>query len=113
VSRQAFPRKIGKKVRGVSETHVFHNIAYACSICGILALGIAGTHRQLCITDYKYRKAAGKKHYFNWFAHQAFAYTIFVSKGHLPEWASDRQSALARHEILYLSWASVFFQPCL
>ena len=30
-----------------------------CRICGILALGIADPHSQLCITDYKYRKAAG------------------------------------------------------
>ena len=46
-------------MRRVSETHC--NIAYTCSVCGISALGVAGTHSQLCIADYKYRKAAGKK----------------------------------------------------
>ena len=58
VSRQAFSRKIGKKVRGVSETHGYHNVA--CGIYGIWALGIAGIHSQLCIADYKYRYTAGK-----------------------------------------------------
>ena len=77
VSRQAFPRKIGNKVRGVSETYVYHN--YACRICVISTLGIAGTHSQLCIMDNKYRKAAGKKHYFNWFAHQACIYTYLTN----------------------------------
>ena len=41
VSRQAFPRLIGKKVRGVSKTHGYHNVAYACCIYGISALGVA------------------------------------------------------------------------
>ena len=75
VSRQAFPRKIGKKVRRVSETHEDRNITYACRVCGISTLGIAGTCSQLCITDYKKRNAAGKNHYFNWFAHQACTHT--------------------------------------
>jgi len=45
VSTQAFSRKIGQQVRGVSETHGYHNVAYtfrfACRIYGISALGIA------------------------------------------------------------------------
>jgi len=44
----------------------YHNIAYACHVCGISALGIASTHIQLCITDYKYRKAAGKAAALSW-----------------------------------------------
>ena len=58
----------------MSETHGFRNITYACHVCGISALGIAGTHTQLCITDYKYRYAARKNDYFNWFADQACAH---------------------------------------
>jgi len=39
-------RKIGKKVRGVSETHVYRNVAFgfAYAIYGISALDLAGTH---------------------------------------------------------------------
>jgi len=44
VSRQAFPRKIGKKVRGVFETHGYRNVAFACRIYGNLALGTALQH---------------------------------------------------------------------
>jgi len=61
---------------------------------------IAGTHRQLCITDYKYRYAAGKI-IFNWLAHQACTHIFgeFSSqKGTCPKWASDRRSPLAWHE---------------
>jgi len=32
VSRQAFPRKIGQKVRGVSETHGYHNVTHATAM---------------------------------------------------------------------------------
>jgi len=57
VPRQAFPRKIGKKLRGVLETHGYNNVTNC--VYGISALGAAGTHSQLCIADYKYRYAAG------------------------------------------------------
>jgi len=65
VSRQAIPRKIGKKVRGVSETHGYHNLAYAFRFAcyGISALDIADTHSQLCIADYNYRYAAGNYYF--------------------------------------------------
>jgi len=36
------------------------DVRFACRVDGILTLDVAGTHRQLCITDYKYRYAAGK-----------------------------------------------------
>ena len=44
-----FPKKIGKQVRGVSKTHGYRNVAYAFACCLHLhlALGVAGTHRQL------------------------------------------------------------------
>ena len=32
VSRQAFPRKIGQKVRWVSKTHGYHNVTYATAM---------------------------------------------------------------------------------
>jgi len=68
MSSQAFPRKIGKKVRGVSEMNGYRNVTYAFELAyhvyGISALGVAGTHRQLCITEYRYRYAAGKKYFF-------------------------------------------------
>ena len=72
MSRQAFLRKIGKKVRRVSETQEYHNVTYtfAYHVYGISALGIAGTHSQLCIVDSKYRYIAGKKK-FNQLAHHA------------------------------------------
>jgi len=57
-----FPKKIGKQVRGVSKTHEYHNVAYAfgfaCCLHLHLVLGVAGTHRQLWIMDYKYRYLA-------------------------------------------------------
>jgi len=60
VSRQAFQRKIGKKVRGFRNTCIPQY-----RICGISALGVPGTPNQLCIMDYMYRKAAGKNDYNN------------------------------------------------
>jgi len=84
----------GMKVRGVSEINENCNVTFVCCVCGISALDIAGTHRQLCIANYMYRYASGKNYYFNWFAHQACTHTliwlIFVSKGHLSKWASDQ-----------------------
>jgi len=116
VFRQAFPRKIGKKVRGVSATHVYCNITYAYCVCGISALGIAGTHRQLCITHYKYRKAAGKNDYFNRFAHQACAYTYlanFCLKGVFPQagkWSAISISPYLKYTCLG-HLGNQFFQP--
>jgi len=87
VSRQAFPRKIGKtkKVRGMSETQGYCNVRFACSVYMELGLSIAGTHSQPCIVDYKYRYAAGKKDFLIglliWHGHTH----IFISKRHLPE----------------------------
>jgi len=53
---------------------------FACCVYGISALGIAGTHRQLCIADYKYSQAAGKKKIFKiWLAHQASAQTYLAN----------------------------------
>ena len=51
--------------------HMDIAFGFACHIYRILALGIAGTHRQLCSAYYKYRHAGGKKDFFNWLAHQA------------------------------------------
>jgi len=84
-------RKIGKKVRGVSETHGYRNVAcpfgFACHAYGISALCVVGTHSQLCIVHYKYRYAAGKNDFLNWFAHQTCTHTwrIFFLKRHLTE----------------------------
>jgi len=58
--------------------------AYAFSICGISALGVSGIHSQLCITDYKYKNAAGKNYYFNWFVHQACTHT-YLANFHLKK----------------------------
>jgi len=77
VSRQACPRKIGKKVRGVQNTWILKY--HASNFFGISALGIAGTHSQLCILDYKYRNAAVKDDYFNWFSHQACTHTYLAN----------------------------------
>ena len=63
----------------MSETHGYCNIAYAYCVCRISALGVADTHSQLCIVDYKYGNAAGKNDYFNWFAHQAYAHTYLTN----------------------------------
>jgi len=61
VSKQAFPRKIGKKVRGVTETYGYRNVAYTFGfthrIYGISALD------KLC----------------NWHAYQACAHTYLVN----------------------------------
>ena len=43
--QSGFLKKISKKVRGVSKTHGYHNIA--CRVCGISALGVADAHNQL------------------------------------------------------------------
>jgi len=63
-SVQIFPRK--KKVRsskGCPKHMGYHNVAYTfgftCCTYGISALGLAGTHCQLCIADHRYRVAAG------------------------------------------------------
>ena len=79
MSRQAFPRKIGKKVRGVSEIHGYCIIPYTCHVCGILALGVAGTHNRLCIMGYKYKNAAGKNDYLNWLARRVSTHTYLAN----------------------------------
>jgi len=62
------------------------DIAFGCCIYGISDLGIAGTHSQLCIANYKYRKKT-----IIWIgllirhAH-THIWQIFISKRHLPEW---------------------------
>jgi len=87
----------------VSETHGYCTVAFrfTCCIYRILALGLVGTHSHLSITDYKYRYTARKTDYLIGLlirhAHTPI-WWIFVSKGHLPQEASDRRSGLARHE---------------
>jgi len=95
--------QIGKKVRGMSKTHVYCNVAYAfgfaCHAYRISAVGVAGTHSQLCIADYKYRYAAWKL--CNWLAHQACTHTYLANfhlKKVLARTAVVRQLALAQHE---------------
>ena len=49
VSRQGFPRKIGQKVRRVSEIRGYHNIAYACCLIWNLSLIRRSQHAQLAL----------------------------------------------------------------
>jgi len=50
--QSVFPKKNRSEgERGVCETHGYRNVAFTCRVYGIWALGIAGTHRQLCIAS--------------------------------------------------------------
>jgi len=117
MSRQDFPRKIGHKVRGVSKTHGYCHIPFACSVCGILALDVAGPDSQLCIADYKYRNAAGKNYYFNWFAHLACTHTYltnFYLKRALVragKWSAINSSPAWKYTCPRRP-GNRFFQPC-
>ena len=108
VSRQAFPRKIGQKVRRVPETHGYCNVAI--HILHTWNLGfkprihtwhalydsdkresVAGTQSQLCIANYKYRYTTGKKDVFNWLAQQACTHT-YLTNFHLKKYSPKRAS---------------------